>query len=61
MYTYNFTVNFKFFIIEHLITVKRHTMLLNGIMLKGLNEQQTICQIVKKLLLMGGKVIFDGL
>ena len=35
-----------------IITVKHHTMFLNRVMLKGLNELQTIiCQISKKLLL----------
>ena len=36
-------------------------MLLNSVMLKGLNKLQTICQIAKKLLLKGGKFVSDGL
>ena len=35
-------------------------MLLNDVMLKGLNEVQTICQIAKKFLLKGGRFISDG-
>ena len=41
--------------------MKRHMMMLNGVMLKGLNELQTIYQIAKKLLLKGDKFIFDDL
>ena len=41
--------------------MKRHTALLNGVMLKGLNKLQIICQIVKELLLKGSKFIFDNL
>ena len=48
-------------IIECSITVECHMMLMNGVMLEGLNNLQTICQIVKKLLLKGGRFISDGL
>ena len=35
-------------IIELLVTVERHLTLLNGVLLKTLNELHTICEITKK-------------
>ena len=62
--TYNFAVVLQtilnLLIIDHSTTMEHNTMLLNGMMLKSLDELQTFHQIAKILLLKDTKFVSDS-